>query len=185
MGVVGIASCSHYAWLVSSKIMGESLANTIENGMECRVHTPVDKRGLIACLKQSNYFIMHTHGAPDRFIDQRADDRQEVITTLSGVKDFPEFPNLKLVIMTACSVAGGENEKNIACELSKKIAKDGLVIANRYPTYGASYDFGERYAKPGWVAYQNGSLVLNESQIPPRITMADAYRIFIEYRKTK
>ncbi len=92
------------------------------------MHTPVDKRGLIACLKQSNYFIMHTHGAPDRFIDQRADDRQEVIITLSGVKDFPEFPNLKLVVITACSVAGIENEKNIACELSKKLLKTGLLL---------------------------------------------------------
>ena len=181
MGRIAVLSCSHYAWIESSRAMGENLAYAIGYGTEMHVHTPVDKKGLLACLNVANYAIIHTHGAPDRLIDQREDNSQKLITTVSGVKEFPEFPSLRLIIMTACSTAGGENDKNIACELSKHIAKDGLVIANRHVVYGANYDFGEKNGKLGWVAYRNGNLVLTEDKFPAYITMADGYNTFLNY----
>ena len=183
MGRIAVLSCSHYAWIESSRYMGENLAHAIGEGTEMHVHTPVDKKGLIACLEGANYAIIHVHGTPERLIDQRESKEYKLLTTIGGLKDFPEFPNLRLIVMTACSTAGGENDKNIASELSKHIAKDGLVIANRFDTYGACYDFGERYGKLGWVAYQNGKLVITEDKIPARITMADGYNIFLNYRK--
>jgi hypothetical protein len=125
---------------------------------------------------------MHTHGGPKGFFDQRADNRETTIATIENVKKFPEFPKLRLVVITACCAAEGEG--NIAAALSTRIAKDGLVIANRYVVWGGDYDFGEKSDKNGWVGYQNGQLVLTEQDIPPRITMADAYRIYMEYTKS-
>ena len=183
MSKVGIASCSHYAWIASSLTMGKSLAEAIGEGVECRVHTPVDRAGLIAVLEDSDYFIMHTHGSAVGFYDQRASGKSTTIATLSGIKSFPEFPRLRLVVITACEAAKEEEKGNIACALSTRIARDGLVIANRYVVFGADHDFGEREDKQGWVAYQNGRLVLPEDVLPARITMPDAYRIFLDYRK--
>ncbi|MBQ4061220.1 MAG: hypothetical protein IJD46_04250, partial [Bacilli bacterium] len=183
MGSVGVASCSHHAWIDTSRYMGVALAKEISDKVICRVHTPIDKNGLLYILSESNYFIMHTHGSPEAFIDERADGIRKNIVSLKTLKSFPEFPNLKLVILTACSTAGGIDDNNIAKELSKHIAKDGLVIANKYDVYGGYIDFGERFDKNGWVGYQNGMLVLDETKIPARITMQEAYRIFLNFRK--
>ena len=182
MGKIAVLSCAHYAWIESSRYMGENLANAI-GGAEYHVHTPVDKNGIIACLSDANYAIIHVHGAPDKLIDQREDNSQKTMVSLGGIKDFPKFSSLRLVIMTACATAGGENDKNIAAALSEHIADDGLVIANRHVVWGAHYDFGEKNNKLGWVAYQKGKLVLAEDKFPAFITMADGYNAFINYRK--
>ena len=164
MGVVGVVSCAHHAWIDTSRYMGTALAKEISDSVESRVHVPVDKKGLIAIMNESNYLIIHTHGAFDAFIDQRCDNTYKKIVSLNTIKSFPSFSNLKLVIITACSCAGGENENNIACEFSKHIAKDGLVIANRYDVYGGYIDFGDKNNRNGWVAYQNGKIVIEENE---------------------
>ena len=183
MGVVGVVSCAHHAWIDTSRYMGTALAKEISDSVECRVHVPVDKNGLIAIMNESNYLIIHTHGAFDAFIDQRCDNTYKKIVSLNTFKSFPSFSNLKLVIITACSCASGENENNIACEFSKHIAKDGLVIANRYDVYGGYIEFGDKNNRNGWVAYQNGKIVIKENEIPAKITMQDAFKIFLNYRK--
>ncbi|MBR4943272.1 MAG: hypothetical protein IKZ28_04495 [Clostridia bacterium] len=182
METVGIASCSHWAWLESSRTMVNALAQAVGFGTVGRVHAPIEREGLIACMQESNHFIIHTHGSANGFFDQRADNRQTIIATLSDVHTFPRFPNLHLIVITACEAAGGVNEENIACALSTRIAQDGLVIANRFDVFGSDYDFGEKHGKRGWVAYQNGKLALCESQIPANITMADAYQIYINHK---
>ena len=60
--------------------------------------------------------------------------------------------------------------------------KKVVVIANRYVVYGASYDFGEQNGLCGWVAYRNGVPVLLENDIPSKITMKDAYGIYLSLR---
>ncbi len=97
MSIVGVASCAHYAWIESSKIMGQNLANAIRNCTETRVHTPVNKRGLVACLAESNYFVMHTHGGPECFVDQRADGSHHTIVNVHDVMAFPKFENFALL----------------------------------------------------------------------------------------
>ena len=179
MKKVAVASCAHFAWIESSRTMGENLAKAIQYGAESHVHIPVDKNGLIACLSDADYFIMHTHGSAEGFFDQRADNSQKVISSLRTVKTFPSFPKLKLVIITACGAAGKQGKENIAAVLSTKIASNGLVIANRYEVFGADYDFGEKDGKHGWVGFQNGNLVLSENDFPSRITMADGYAIYL------
>lgn len=178
---VAVAGCAQWAWIESSRIMGETLRQAIGEGAESHVHVPVDRAGLLSVLENANYLIIHTHGSPEGLFDQREDGRQTTIATLANIRNFPRFRRLLLVVMTACSAAGGENEKNIACELSRHINPKGLVIANRYVTWGSHHDFGERNGKKGWVAYQNGELVLREEDIPAAITMADAYRIFAKH----
>ena len=184
MRKVGIASCAHAAWIEASQTMVNALADAVKAESKSYVHVPVNFKGLIAALSESNYFIMHTHGSDTGFFDQRADGEETVIAKLSNVNNFPQFPKLRLVVITACKAAGGDGERNIAAALSAHIAQDGLVIANRYDVYGGSYDFGEKSGKHGWVGYQNGKLVLSEQDIPAAITMADAYRIYMDYTKS-
>lgn len=183
MSKVGIASCSHHAWIASSITMGRTLAEAIAPEAESRVHTPVDRAGLCAALEDSDYFIMHTHGSAVGFYDQRASGQTTTIATLANVRSFPTFPRLRLVVITACEAAREEEGGNIACALSTRIAEDGLVIANRFVVFGADREFGDREGRQGWVAYRGGRLVLAEGVIPTNITMADAYRIFLDYRK--
>lgn len=178
---VAVVSCAEWAWIESSRIMGETLRDAIGEGAESHVHVPVDRAGLLAVLGDANYLIIHTHGSPEGLFDQRADNRQTTIATLSNIKQFPQFQRLLLVVMTACSAAGGENEKNIACELSRHINPEGLVIANRFATWGSHHDFGEKNGKKGWVAYRNGEQVLTEEDFPAAITTADAYGIFAQH----
>ena len=57
------------------------------------------------------------------------------------------------------------------------------MIANRYDVYGGYIDFGDKNNRNGWVAYQNGKIVIKENEIPAKITMQDAFKISINYRK--
>lgn len=179
MPKVAVLSCANYAWIESSRTMGENLASVIQYGGESHVHVPIDKKGFIASLNEATYCIIHTHGSAEGFFDHRADHNRPAIVSLRTVKSLPVFPKLRLAIITACSSASNA-EENIAAAFSTKIAPNGLVIANRYDVFGADYDFGEKDGKNGWVGYQNGKLVLSEQDFPPRITMADGYRIFLE-----
>lgn len=178
LSTVGVLSCAHGAWISSSRTMGENLARAVGDGAYSNVHVPVDKAGFIACLGEAKYLIIHTHGSPDGLFDQRATGDIKRIISLRGIEEMQEIPTVQLIYMTACATAGGDPEKNVACALSKKIAKNGLVFANIYEVWGADYDFGEKSGKHGWVAYRNGTRVLGPDDIPANITPADAYRIY-------
>ncbi len=182
MSAVGVISCAHGAWIESSITMGRALAAAIGGGAESRVHTPVDAAGLAACLGEAAYVILHTHGSPEGIYDQRADGRSTTVATLADIGRLPPLPHLRLVIATACQAAGGDPGQNLAAAISRKIAPEGLVIANRHVVFGADYDFGEREGRRGWVAYRAGRCVLTEQDLPARLTMADAYGIYLENR---
>ena len=175
---IAVISCAHYAWLESSREMGVHLAGAIGNGTESHVHVPIDREGLRASLADADFAIVHTHGSREGFFAQRADGKSTVIATLSDVLALPECPKLKLVLITACETARGGDD-NIAAALSTRIAKNGLVLANRYVVYGASYDFGDRDGRHGWVGYRNGKPVLTEDALPAVITMRDAYTAYL------
>ena len=95
---------------------------------------------------RGHYAIIGAHGRPDRLADQREDMTYPVLVTRDEVKKFPVFSSLRLVVLLACRAAGGENGENIAAELSRHIASDGLLIANRYTIIGTSYHFRAKTA---------------------------------------
>ena len=171
-------SCAHAAWIASSRTMGENLAAAVGDGAYSNVHVPIDKAGFAACLGEAKYLIIHTHGSPEGLFDQRANGETKKIISLRGIEELPEFPNVQLVILTACQAGGGNPDKNVASALSRKIAKNGLVFANRFVTWGSDYDFGEKNGEKGWVAYRGGKIVIPSEKLPARITMADAYGIY-------
>ena len=139
-------------------------------------------RGLWPALR-GHYAIIGAHGRPDRLADQREDMTYPVLVTRDEVKKFPVFSSLRLVVLLACRAAGGENGENIAAELSRHIASDGLLIANRYTIIGTSYHYRAKNGLQGWVAYRNGRVVIPEEYFPVRITMKDIYDAFIKYRR--
>ena len=179
---IGAASCAHWAWIESTQAMLKNLENAVAGPTQCMLHTPVTGKGFVECLKESNLLIIHTHGSAFALYDQREDGEGPVFLDLDGLKELPRFPELKLVISTACGLADDDGLENFASELSRHIAPDGLVIANKYVVWGSWYDFGEKEGKPGWIAYQDGARVLTEDEIPARITMADAYRIYKDFK---
>lgn len=180
MSIVSVASCAHHAWIASSITMCKRLADEIGNNSEWRVHTPINAEGLKMALANSDYFIMHTHGTAKGLFDYRADHSGGTIATLEEIQKFPRFPRLKMIFITACKTAERIEGDNVASALSRLIAADGLVIANRYTVWGSDYDFHARDYKRGWVGYQGGRQILTENDIPPSITSADAYRIFAQ-----
>ena len=60
---VAVASCADWAWIESSRIMGEAFRDAIGEGAESHVHVPVDRAGLLAVLGDANYVLIHTHGS--------------------------------------------------------------------------------------------------------------------------
>ena len=180
MEKIAVVSCSHHAWIESSKTMGKNLAYAVGFDSKSEVCSPTNKEDFIAVLKKNNYVVIHTHGTSESLINQWEDNSQTVIVNKQEVANLPTFDNVLLVVLTACQTAGGKDDNNIACELSKKISKKGLVIANRFVVFGSDYDFGEKNRKLGWVAYQNGRLIIPEDRFPPTITMADAYYKFCD-----
>ncbi len=77
--------------------------------------------------------------------------------------------------MTACEAAGGDPEADIACAFSKKISRDGVLIANRKIVSGADTVFEAHDSTHTWVAYQDGKIVMSPKDIPIQLTMKDAY----------
>ena len=182
MGRLAVATCAHYACVESAMIKGRLLAEAI-GGVEYHVHIPVNAKGLVACLTGADYAILGAHGRPDRLADQREDMTYPVLVTRDEVKEFPVFSNLRLLVLLACGAAGGENDENIAAELSRHIASDGLLFANRYTITGTSSYYRAKNGLQGWVAYQNGRVVIPEVALPARITMKDIWGAYLKYRE--
>ena len=178
---VGVISCSHAHWIRSSRVMGRRLAEAAgyPEG-ESLVHIPIDARGFAAVLPEAELLILHTHGSPTGLYDFRADRQTTTIARLEEIAEMPRAEGVRLAVVTACEVAGGDPSHNLASVLSTRISPRGIVLANRYVVWGEDYDFGDRAGRHGWVAYREGRLLLPEDALPASLTMADAYRILVE-----
>ena len=179
---IAVISCAHHACLESANIKGRLLAEAIGADARHKVYIPVNSKGLIASLSEADYAVISTYGGSDKLFDQREDGSYPAIASCASIKRFPSFDSLRLVFVLACSAAGGQGDQNIAAALSRCIAKDGIVIANRYTIIGTSYHYRAKNGKQGWVAYQNGRVVISEEHFPARITMQDVYDVFLKYR---
>ena len=181
MEKIAVMTCPEYKCIESAMIKGRLLAETIGNKTEYHVHTPVTKNGLISCLERADYAVLSFHGASHGIQDVYEDGSRKTLVDLSDIKSFPEFPSLRLVIMLICSAAGGENDNNIAAELSRHIAKDGLVVANRYSITGTSEYARAVNNQQGWVAYENGKIVIPATKFPNHVTMHTIYQTALHY----
>ena len=181
---IAIMSCAQIDWINSSKTMGDCLARAIGEGASCNVNIPIDSHGFKDCFSRLTHLIIHTHGDSGALYDQRSDGRILKIISMRGIEEMTPNRNLRFIMMTACSSAGGAG-KNIASVLSTRISPKGIVIANRHVVWGADYDFGTKDGARGWVAYRNGEMILDENDIPEKLTMADAYNIAMSYDKNK
>ena len=180
MSQVGVMSCAHGAWHRSSRVMGEALAAAAGYGAgDVRIHTPVDAEGFAACFPEAALWVIHTHGSPHHLYDQRATGKIPKIIGLAELEALPVQSHIRLVFLTACSVAGDDPNHNVASVLSTRISPRGIVIGNLYTVWGEDYDFGARDNRRGWVIYQNGRILYPHTALPPSLTMSDAYRILL------
>ena len=175
---VGVLSCAHHAWLVSSRRMGDKMARAIDEMAYYDLYVPIDKNGFITSMESAAHIIIHMHGTPEALFDQREGGEIPKMLTIADIEAMPDFKEARLVFLTACSAAGGDPNRNVASALSKKIAKDGLVIANEYTVWGEDHDFGDKEGRRGWVGYRDGKRIITKEKIPAKITPADAYIIY-------
>lgn len=128
-----------------------------------------------------NCVIIHTHGSPNGLYDGGIDENGNEITplmiSLNEIKDLPSNPNIRFLMIVACATAGGNENDNVACWLSKKIHSEGIVIANRYVIHGTgptSAGWEEGQYLDGWVVYQNGIRLY----LPITLNMEKGYQIY-------
>lgn len=167
---VTVFSCTPEGWLTSSHKMGEDMAAAVGDGACYTVVTPTDCASFTEAWKNAGeVVVIHTHGSPSCLSNAEKCRGKAVIVTSDEVDAMEANPAVRLVMMTACQTGGGKPKKNIAARLSRKIAPDGLLIANKYTVWGASTEFGSKEAD-GWVLYRAGEVL----PLPRLLTMGDA-----------
>ncbi len=120
--------------------------------------------------------IIHTHGSPRILSDEAEGEKRRIVSCRRLLLMKPNR-RIRFVFITACECAGGDEKRNIAASVSRKIAKNGAVIANVYRVSGASKDFAAVDGKKGWRLYRNGSLVCDSAEMPVSLTVNDAYEM--------
>lgn len=180
---VTVISATTPGFLSTSKTMGEDMASAMGWFKSSVV------KATTTALEFANYWsssgncvIIHSHGNPEGLFDGGVDKNGNYITpliiSLDEIKDLPVNPNIRFLLIVACSTAGGAQYNNVACWLSQKIHPEGIVLANRYTVNGTgpiAYGWGDNKQKlDGWVVYQNGIRL----HLPITIDMAKGYEIY-------
>lgn len=182
---VVVISCEPDAWVFSSRTMGADMAEAIGKPEQYRVDCPDTALAFEASWRNSAYcVVVHTHGSPEGLFNEGFDPVENQNTTpviihLNDIKTLTRNNDIMFVMITACETAGGEEEDNVACWLSKKINPNGIVLANYYFGYGADKEFtgvkaGSEIPEDGWRVYRNGIRV----NMPKVLTMEKSYRIY-------
>ncbi len=174
MSAVTVISCTSEAWMHSSETMGLALAETV--GADKVKPVPCsDVRKFIQAFRESDeYMIIHTHGSPSALSDEKNGGKRRFVS-LSRLFLMRTNRRIKFVFITACETAGGNRSRNIASVISRKIARDGYVIANIHTVVGADRDFRAADEKHGWVLYQNGKPA--DMTLPASLSVKEAYNI--------
>lgn len=171
---VTVISCTPAGWLESSHKMGEDMAAAVGDGSGYTVATPTDAAAFAEVWRRAHgTVIVHTHGSPTCLCNaESADGKPGTPTIISAERIRLLRPNraIHLVMITACQTAGGDApDRCTAACLSRKIAPDGIVIANKYTVWGGSAEFGSKQPD-GWVIFRAGEAL----PLPRVLTMADA-----------
>ena len=180
---LAVLTCAEYRCIDGAIIKGKRFVEAFGDDIEYHVHTPLTESGVAASLKNADYAVIGIHGAANSTMyDLHEDGTSSLLLDVAGVKRLPRMPKLRLLIMLVCSAACGKEGNNLAEEFSRRIAGDGLVIANRYVITGTNSYYRSKNDLQGWVAYQNGKVVIPESAFPAKITMKDIRSIVEKYR---
>ena len=173
---VTVFSCSHPDWIRSSHTMGEILSKSLQNAVYT-VTAPITPKafaqGFVSC---RDILVIHTHGSDKGLYDARNNTTPTIIS-IEEICALPCNPSIQLILITACSTASGDKTANIAAEISKKIHTNGIVIANRHTVIGASETFSAQNNESGWVAYNNGEIMLTPDELPTVLDLNNCMRL--------
>lgn len=178
---VTVVSCAPQAWINSSITMGNDMADAMGVSPSCCVVTPGDSNEFASVWADAvECVVVHTHGDATGLYDEEVTDAGTKITpliiTTEQIAQMPKNESINFVMMTACSTASGDAQDNVAYWLSKKINKNGIVIANKYVVSGSDTEFGAANETAGWVMYRDGKATDLDGVY---MTMADAYHIYL------
>ncbi len=181
---ITVISCSPSTWVASSQSMGQNMLSAYNDAGELGGNSVVVTPN--SALEFETYWsmageclIIHTHGSPVGLFDHGEDNSTPLIISKDRLELMSINNNIKFIMMTACSTAGGTVNDNVAYWLSKKINPNGIVIANSNKVSGGSINFGASNGEATWKVYRNGSIVKNCTEV--YLTMSDAYNIYQEY----
>ncbi len=177
--LVTVISCStNDAWKEASMTMGKNLASSANKENKFTVVCPQCVDEFCRIWKDINgALIVHTHGSSEGFFDEINGFSIELFTK----KDLPRIEkndHIHLIVITACSTAGGDENNNIAACLSKLINIDGIVIANRKNVFGDDTYFHAQEKTQDWVVYRNGEIIIHSCEMPITLTLDEAYKIY-------
>ncbi len=173
---ITVISCSPDGWISSSEVMGRSLAEICGTEKAEVIPCRTKRCFLDAFEGAGKHVLIHTHGSSVSLFDE-LDGREVRIISSRCIALMKPNRNIEFVFITACKTAGGHAKRNIASRISKKISKDGIVIANLHKVVGGDTVFSSANKENGWRAYRNGKLVSDVEDIPVSLTVKEAYSI--------
>ena len=149
--VISVISCSPSGWVASSITMGNNMALAMRANGTCSIECPTNYFQFnLSWQYAGKCVIIHTHGSPDGLYNEKNGATPIIIST-QQIQKIARNSNIKFVMMTACSTAGNSTGKNVACWLSQKINRRGIVIANKYTVVGGDTQFKAYNSEKGWV----------------------------------
>lgn len=179
-GRVTVLSCAPDTWVATSNTMGDDMSDAIGLESDPVVVAPQNKENFVSEWENAGYsIVIHTHGSPTGLFDEEGPNMPEIIS-LDDIKNLPQNDNIYLVMMTACSTAGGDPLDNVAYWISQKINPSGIVIANTDTVEGNDTTFKSANDCDSWKVYRNGCIM--DYDMPVVMTMEIANQVYENLR---
>lgn len=177
---VSVIGCRNRNWSESSRIMGEDLAKTIGCPSDFNVMEPADPEEFASAWNSLGFAaVIHTFGSDVSLYEDSPEGLREIVS-LKDIESLPNVRQVQLVVITAGFAAGGDENRNIASAISRKISPSGIVIANQNGLYGYASEFTSCDSLRGWTVYQGGKELRSREKLPLTLTMEKAYRLYWE-----
>lgn len=177
---VSVIGCRNSNWAESSRIMGEELAKAIGRPAEFTVKEPADPKEFATAWNSLGFAaVIHTFGSYKSLYEDSPEGLREIIS-YADIEKLPALCQTQLVVITAGFTAGGDENRNVASAISRKISPSGIVIANQAGLYGYASEFTSCDSLRGWTIYQGGKELRSREKLPLTLTMEKAYRLYWE-----
>ena len=176
---VTVVSCSRADWMADSERMGYDMSALFGAEKDYTVHSTKTALDFSDAWNRAGECVMiHTHGSPFAVYDEVGRDPSTMpeIISKDQVSRMSKNDRIKFVYISACSTAGGEEKNNFACEISKKIDPNGIVLANGDEVWGCSAFYEGKTKGQTWKVYKNGEVIATIPQVT--LLPADVYKIY-------